>query len=195
MKPPIIFSGYNYSNFNPVLTYLWDSGISGMRAVTPSDLGSTASINVTGDLVVNTQDIENLLTSGLYDPSGNVLLSEIFAQLLNGTSAVNVSNAVKTQPVAASGVNGNAIITSNGTVFNPNVNRVGYGIQNLNTGTLFVKLGSGCSPASFSMILSAGNNVDDGKGGILTEDQVTFTGAFSASGVGNTRFVAWEVSN
>lgn len=50
VRPPIIFSGYNYSDFKPTLGYLWDNSISGFRAITPTDFNS---VNVTGSIAID----------------------------------------------------------------------------------------------------------------------------------------------
>lgn len=96
---------------------------------------------------------------------------------------VGVSNTVN---VEISGDNANsatnaAIGTSNGVLFNLNASRVAYLIQNLQTGSLAVKYGSGISPTSFNLILAGGALVDDGIGGYVSDTD--YRGIVSVSGL------------
>lgn len=79
--------------------------------------------------------------------------------------------------------------TSNGTVMLHNVNRNLFFVQNLHTGALYLKLGTGASNASFNVILKAGTNQDDGNGGAYSDN--SWVGPVSVSGL-FTRYTAWE---
>jgi len=64
----------------------------------------------------------------------------------------------------------NTLVTTAGaavTVLNANTYRRGGLIQNLNTAKLYVKKGTGCSDADFTMVLAPGAGADDGYGGSL----------------------------
>lgn len=101
--------------------------------------------------------------------------------------AVEISDLSPTASVST----GNSIVTSNGVVLNANINRTSWGIQNIGTGTLYVKFGSGVSPASFSMILKADTGLESGNGGMFVDDSPVYTGIVSVSGA-FPRFVYWE---
>jgi len=63
--------------------------------------------------------------------------------------AVDASDLFPTANIST----GNSIATSNGVVLSANTNRTSWGIQNIGTGTLYIKFGSGVSPTSFSNLL------------------------------------------
>ncbi len=75
------------------------------------------------------------------------------------------------------------IVTSAGTLLNTNLNRSGLIIQNLNgTNPLFIKFGSSASSSDFDVILKAGSAPDDGNGGVLSYDVLSYTGIISVAG-------------
>lgn len=103
-KEPIIYSGYNYNNFNPVLTYIYDSGISGYRSLTPADLETTVgSINVSGigAIIVNTDDIEASLTGVRQQLSG----TNVKGSFTDRSSTISGSNTSQTLAFANSNRN------------------------------------------------------------------------------------------
>ena len=82
------------------------------------------------------------------------------------------------------------IATANATVFTLAPGEVGF-IQNLDDAALAVKLGASASTTSLSMILQAGTDADDGKGGFtyITD----YTGVVSVAAMtGSPRFIAWK---
>lgn len=75
------------------------------------------------------------------------------------------------------------IVTSAGTLLSANDNRSGLIIQNLNgTNPLFVKFGTGATSTDFDVILKAGSGADDGNGGVLSYDVLSYTGIISIAG-------------
>jgi hypothetical protein len=75
------------------------------------------------------------------------------------------------------------IITSAGTLLSENDNRRGLIIQNLDSAdALFVKFGAGASTTSFDVILKAGTGDDDGNGGTLSYDVLSYTGIITVAG-------------
>lgn len=75
------------------------------------------------------------------------------------------------------------IVTSAGDLLAENLNRSGLIIQNLNgTDPLFVKFGTGASTSSFDLVLKAGSDNDDGLGGTLSYDVLSYTGIISVAG-------------
>lgn len=85
-----------------------------------------------------------------------------------------------------------AIATADGTVFTLAAGEVGF-IQNLDDAALAVKLGTGASTTSLSMILQAGDAASDGKGGFtyITD----YVGAVSVAAMsGTASYIAWKRS-
>lgn len=78
--------------------------------------------------------------------------------------------------------NRTGIVTTAGTILNINDNRRGLIIQNLGKDPLFVKLGENASTSDFDFILKAGSATDDGLGGIMSYDVLSYTGAISVDG-------------
>lgn len=74
------------------------------------------------------------------------------------------------------------IITSAGTLLPANPERRCVIVQNLGTNPLFVKFGSGASTTSFDVVLKAGTANDDGNGGSVSFDVLSFTGIISVAG-------------
>lgn len=75
------------------------------------------------------------------------------------------------------------IVTSAGTLLSENDNRNGLIIQNLNgTNPLFIKFGSSASNTDFDVILKAGSAPNDGNGGVLSYDVLSYTGIISVAG-------------
>ncbi len=80
---------------------------------------------------------------------------------------------------------------TNGTVISENGRRNFFFVQNLHTGVLYVRLGTGASNASFNVALKACTAQDDGNGGAYSDN--SWVGAVSVSGA-FTRYTAWELS-
>lgn len=75
------------------------------------------------------------------------------------------------------------IITSAGTLLAANPTRRGLIVQNLNgTDTLYVKFGATASNTSFDLILKAGSAPDDGLGGTVSYDVLSYRGIISVAG-------------
>ncbi len=84
------------------------------------------------------------------------------------------------------------VVTAAGTLLNVNTNRRTIVIQNLNgTDPLYVKFGDGASTSSFTFILKPGAAPDDGQGGIMAEDTLSYTGIITIAGT-SIRCVATE---
>jgi hypothetical protein len=101
------------------------------------------------------------------------------------------ANLVRTQvKQSAAAPSTGTIGTTDATVFTLAEGERGF-IQNLDDAALAVKLGSGASPTSLSMILQAGTAADDGKGGFVLID--TYVGAVSVAAMsGSPRYIAWK---
>jgi hypothetical protein len=76
-----------------------------------------------------------------------------------------------------------------GTIMGANAYRRELYIQNLATGTLYVKYGSNISPSSFNFILARNTAINEGNGGELNDKG--YNGEVSVSGI-NVRYIGWE---
>lgn len=84
------------------------------------------------------------------------------------------------------------ILTSAGTALAANDNRRTVIVQNLGTNALFVKFGTGASTTSFDVILKGGSVADDGLGGTLSFDVLSYTGIITVAGT-SPRFTATDL--
>lgn len=114
---------------------------------------------------------------------------------VTGIVQVGVTGTVRIQDrTTYSGISNSTVGTTNTTIFPGNINRIGFNIQNLNTGTLYVAYEAGCNSNRFHVILKKGTAVDDGLGGSLFE--IRYTGIVSVSGESgpgsSPRYIAWE---
>lgn len=83
-----------------------------------------------------------------------------------------------------------AVATAHDTVFTLAKGEQGF-IQNLNDAALAVKLGTGATTSSFSMLLQAGSVADDGRGGFTyLTDYVGQVSVIAMSGT--ARYIAWK---
>lgn len=83
------------------------------------------------------------------------------------------------------------ILTSGGDFFAANDNRRTVIVQNLGTDALFVKFGTGASSSDFDVVLKGGTGADDGLGGTVSFDVLSYTGIISADGT-SPRFTATQ---
>lgn len=75
------------------------------------------------------------------------------------------------------------ILTTAGTLLPAYLDRKTVIIQNLNgSAALFVKFGAGASTSDFDVVLKAGSAPDDGLGGILSYDVLSYTGIITVAG-------------
>jgi hypothetical protein len=79
-----------------------------------------------------------------------------------------------------------------GDILPANTWRQQWGIQNLGTNPLYVRMGSGASTTLFHVCLRAGAANDDGSGGMLTD--TLWNGIISVAGTA-PRFVLWEAGS
>lgn len=83
------------------------------------------------------------------------------------------------------------VLTTAGTALSANDNRRTVIVQNLGTNPLFVKFGSNASTSDFDLVLKGGSGNDDGLGGILSFDTLSYTGIISVAGT-SPRFTATD---
>lgn len=84
------------------------------------------------------------------------------------------------------------IVTTAGNILQSYGSRRVLIIQNLGTDPLFVALGEGASSTNFDFILEACTAQDDGTGGIMSEDTLSYTGIISVAGT-TVRCTATEI--
>jgi hypothetical protein len=86
-------------------------------------------------------------------------------------------------------ISNNTIGTGNGTVMNANSGRKELFVQNLSTGSLFVKYGASATNSSFNFILASGSAELAGDGGSLSDSN--YTGQVSVYST-SPKYIAWE---
>ncbi|NBP02888.1 MAG: hypothetical protein EBU90_22785 [Proteobacteria bacterium] len=79
----------------------------------------------------------------------------------------------------------------NGIVLAANRGRRELYVQNLATGNLYIKYGSGANNLSFNFVLAANSEENAGNGGSLSDQ--SYTGIVSVSGLAS-RYISWERS-
>lgn len=97
----------------------------------------------------------------------------------------------------ASTVSSGLVGTEVGQVLSHNENRAAFYIQNLNTGVLYVALGSVANATRRNIILKAGSAIDDGNGGLFYNSDyvgpVAVSGQFFGAAGLNQRYLVWEL--
>lgn len=69
-----------------------------------------------------------------------------------------------------------------------------FSIQNLDTGALFVKFGSGATTSSYDIILKGGAGVADGSGGAIVEaGECVYGGIITVASSGTPNYVAYDI--
>jgi len=130
---------------------------------------------------ININDPSEKRISLVYDPSTDSYKAQEVITLDDVTSkGSTISN------FTSSGVNGIALFA--------NENREELYVQNLATGALFIKYGSGAYSSSFNFILAGNTAANAGDGGSLSD--LNYTGIVSASGANNAtpNYIVWERS-
>lgn len=101
-----------------------------------------------------------------------------------------VSGTITATPPKATTANTPSILTSGGDVIASNASRKSWGIVNLGTNPLFVRMATGASSSVFHFILAPGVANDDGFGASVSDD--IYTGVVSATGT-SPRFTVYEL--
>lgn len=87
-----------------------------------------------------------------------------------------------------------AIMTEAGDVLAANSKRKGFIIQNVGTGTIFIRFGTGASSTVFHIVLKGGTGDSDGNGGSYSQMEGTvFQGIISVAGI-TPKFVVTELT-
>lgn len=81
------------------------------------------------------------------------------------------------------GINTPAIVTSAGEIIASNENRYSWGVQNVGTNPLFIRLGGTASSTVYHRVLKGGTAASDGLGGSWDQEGSTvFTGSITMAG-------------
>lgn len=88
--------------------------------------------------------------------------------------------------------NRTGIVVAAGQLLAANENRRVLIVQNIGINPLFVKLGEDASTTDFDFVLSPGTANDDGLGGIMSTDTLSYTGVISVAGA-SVRCTATEI--
>lgn len=84
-------------------------------------------------------------------------------------------------------------VASSATALASNSARAAWGIQNVGTNALFVRLGASASDTVFHKVLKGGSGAKDGLGGSWDQDGPTvFTGEISVAGT-SPSYVVYEL--
>lgn len=84
-------------------------------------------------------------------------------------------------------------ILSSATALAANSARAGWGIQNVGTNPLFVRLGSGASDTVFHKVLKGGTGAKDGLGASWDQEGTTiYTGVITVAGT-SPSYVVYEL--
>lgn len=154
------------------------------------DLDWTAdSVSVSGELY---NILEDVYVTGENIPAGlTVYQANLDKSTDSVTAIISGVLPVVTYANSSSIISNHTPSGTDGIALNANQNRKEFYIQNLSTGSLYVKYGSGINNNSFNFILAANSYLDAGDGGILND--ASYTGIVSASGAAaTTRYISWE---
>ena len=99
-------------------------------------------------------------------------------------------DGVVTFPEQSTGISNFTASGSNGAILAANSSRRELGVQNLDTGVLYVKYGSGANASSFNFVLAKNTSVNAGDGGTLNDKG--YFGLVSVSGLDTPRYISWE---
>ena len=84
-------------------------------------------------------------------------------------------------------------IQTSATALASNPNRIAWNIQNLDTGVLYVLLGSGASSTVFHFVLKGGTGSKDGTGGTVGQEAgAIYTGIITVASGGTPSYTCLE---
>jgi hypothetical protein len=210
----IVWNGLpDRSDLGNVVQVIYDAAITGFRPVKSTDMGGAAIIyssgaSISGVVATGIVNVSSFLivggiaTSGsLYYPNSQ-LGSSVPMAIDRENGGIKVSqNDLDRAYDTVSSYPPQALSASNYTPFtgdlttqyiSGNANRKALFVQNVGTGTLFIKFGSSApNQNSYSMILAGGAANTDGNGSSWSDWPAVWIGGVYFSGV--TNVIAWEV--
>jgi hypothetical protein len=183
------FKGLDWTKLDSIEDILTGVGGTGPNTYLSGIIEDTnIIINNTSGILSDTSSIDNkLFITGDPYPAG------VQGTIVFQADLSQQFDAVTTFPEQSTGISNFTASGSNGLILNANSSRRELRIQNLDTGVLYVKYGSGANSSSFNFILSKNTSVNAGDGGTLN-DQGYF-GPVSVSGLVTPRYISWERTN
>ena len=167
-------------NQNVVEVYTEEPGFTGFKGLDWTKLDS----------------IEDILT-GVGGTGPNTYLSGILENtsgILSDSTSIDNKLFITGDPYPA-GVQGTIVFQadlSNGTILDLNSSRRELFVQNLDTGVLYIKYGSGAGASSFNFVLASNSSTNAGDGGSLNDQG--YVGVVSVSGLVTPRYISWQRS-
>jgi len=179
------------------LSFVYNSDISGFQPLDFGKLNNLEDILITfsGDGINVHQDDLNPLVDA-------VSVSGKLYEIISGFDSFGINvhqddlsastDFVTAIPEKGSSISNYTVSGSNGTILSANTKRKELYIQNLATGTLFVKYGSSASNTSFNFLLAGNSFSNAGNGGSISD--LGYTGIVSVSGANNLtpNYISWE---
>ena len=165
----------------------WPAGVQG-TIVFQADLSSQFdNVDIAGyagaDISGIKEVLSNVLVTGLNIPNG---LTVYQANLDKTLDNVSVS------PIQSFSISNYLPSGGNGTILNANQNRLELFVQNLATGTLYVKYGISASNSSFNFALAGNSYENAGDGGSISDQ--AYTGDISVFSLTTPNYISWERS-
>lgn len=181
------------------LSFVYNSDISGFQ---PLDFGKLNNledilINFSGDGINVHQDdlnpiVDAVSVSGkLYDIISGF---DSFGINVHQDDLSAATDSVTSIPERNSTISNYTLSGSNGKILDANSKRKELYVQNLATGSLYIKYGPSAASNSFNFILAGNTYANAGNGGSLRD--LSYTGEVSVSGSNNLTpsYISWERS-
>ena len=189
-------------NQNVVEVYTEEPGFTGFKGLDWTKLDSIEDIwtgvGGTGPNTYLSGILEN--TSGILSDSTSIdnklfITGDPYPAGVQGTIVFQADlspqfDGVVTYPEQSTGISNFTIGQSNDTILDLNSSRRELFVQNLDTGVLYIKYGSGAGASSFNFVLAKNTSVNAGDGGTLNDKG--YFGLVSVSGLVTPRYISWE---
>lgn len=197
------YSGYNYSNINPHVDFIYDASIDAFRPLTASDLATNITDLASGYnsgglsfMNVGGRAVELSGWNPNYSSGSGALMNfnrENGGLLVQQADLSKDIDSVTNYPVGASFVNSTSPSGMNGTAISGSPNLIMWGVQNLQTGRLWVKFGNNAHSTSFNMVLKGATSSGAADGGTYVDYEGKWRGNVAVSGEFNVLYNAWGI--
>lgn len=196
-------------NKNVVEVYTEEPGFTGFKGLDFTKLDGIEDILQKG-VVVSGFDVNLVTTNGVLSGIKNdtnsidnklFITGDLSPAGVQGTIVFQADlsqqfDGVTSFPEQSSLINNSSPSGLNGLLLTSNLYRRELYIQNLATGILYVKYGTGASSSSFNFVLAQNTSTNAGDGGTLNDQG--YNGSVSVSGVNGVdspRYIFWERSS
>jgi len=180
------YRGFDFSKIDNVEDILKQGVV-----VSGFDQGSVTTNAILSGVRSSTQSIDGkLFITGDQYPAGvqgTIVYQGDLSQQFDGVTTFQEQSSL---------INNYTVSGSNGLVLTSNPYRRELYIQNLSTGTLYIKYGLDAHNSSFNFLLASNSSTDAGDGGSLNDQG--YNGNVSVSGVAGVnspRYICWERSS